>query len=123
MVSFSPEALDAFLTENDDSTIVMLNLIRFIPDGGRERYRDYLRLASPILHRFGAEILYSGDGLPVLTTGEAVAWDAVTVVRYPNRSAFRDMVADPEYQSVFQVGAGAIDDIVLQPFKPYGGAT
>ena len=36
MVSLSPVAIDAFLTGDDDFTVVMLNLLRFEPDGGRE---------------------------------------------------------------------------------------
>ncbi len=119
MVSFSPAAFDAFLTEDDDSPVVMLNLLRFEPDGGRERYLKYLQMAEPILARFGAKILFSGDGLPVLTTGEAQAWDAVALVQYPRRSAFKAMVDDPDYQAAFKVGQAAIADIVLQPLKRF----
>ncbi|MBS1184324.1 MAG: hypothetical protein H6Q99_4204 [Proteobacteria bacterium] len=119
MVSFSPAAFDAFLAEDDDSPVVMLNLLRFQPDGGRERYLKYLQLAEPILARFGAKILFGGDGLPVLTTGEAQGWDAVALVQYPRRSAFKAMVDDPQYQAAFQVGQAAIADIVLQPLKRF----
>lgn len=122
MVSFSPAALDAFLTGDDDSPVVMLNLLRFEPDGGREKYLEYLQMAEPILARFGAKILFGGDGLPVLTTGHGQEWDAVVLVQYPRRSAFKDMVADPEYQAAFQVGQAAIADIVLQPLKPMAEA-
>lgn len=115
MVAFSPAAFDAFLNGGDDSPVVMLNLLRFEPDGGRERYLEYLRMAKPILARFGAQILFGGDGLPVLTTGHAQQWDAVVLVRYPNRSAFQNMVGDPEYQTAFAFGKAAIADIVLQP--------
>jgi len=117
MVSFSPVAFDAFLIENDDSAVVMLNLLRFAPDRGRERYLEYLKMAEPILGRFGAKILFGGDGLPVLTTGQAQAWDAVVLVQYPRRSAFKAMVEDPEYRVAFQLGQAAIADIVLQPLK------
>jgi uncharacterized protein (DUF1330 family) len=119
MVSFSPAALESFLSSDDPSAVVMLNLIRFVPNGGREKYLAYLRQAKPVLTRFGAEILFSGDGLPVLTAGPGEAWDAVTVVRYPNRAAFKGMVADPEYQAAFQIGSAAIHDIVLQPLRGY----
>ena len=115
MVSISPVALEAFLTGDDDSAVVMLNLLRFAPDGGREKYLGYLQMAKPILARFGAQILFGGDALPVLTTGQAQQWDAVVLVRYPRRSAFKNMVADPEYQIAFQIGKAAIADIVLQP--------
>ncbi|MBV6846279.1 DUF1330 domain-containing protein [Xanthomonas campestris pv. paulliniae] len=116
MVAFLPDALGAFLDDEDTSAIVMLNLIRFQADGGRERYHQYLRLAMPILARFGAHIVFSGDGLPVLTAGQAQPWDAVTLVQYPGRSAFKQMIADAEYQHAFEVGRSAIAEIVLQPF-------
>jgi uncharacterized protein (DUF1330 family) len=74
-------------------------------------------MAAPILARFGAKILFRGDGLPVLTDGEVKMWDAVLLVQYPSRSAFMAMVEDPEYQVVFQVGKSALVDIVLQPLK------
>ncbi len=40
----------------------MLNLLRFRPDGGRERYLEYATRSIPIAERFGAEALYVGDG-------------------------------------------------------------
>jgi uncharacterized protein (DUF1330 family) len=118
MVAFSPTVFDAFFAEEDGSPIVMVNQIRFKPDGGRDKYYDYLHMARPILARFGAEILFGGDGQPVLTTGDAQDWDAVVLVRYPQRSAFKAMVDDPDYQVAFKVGASAIEEIVLQPVTP-----
>ncbi|KEQ04806.1 DUF1330 domain-containing protein [Pseudorhizobium pelagicum] len=117
MVAFSPAAFADFLTTNDDTAIVMLNLLRFDPDGGRERHLEYLKMAEPILDRFGAKILFRGDGLPVLTVGDTQGWDAVLLVQYPNRTAFKAMVDDPEYQAAFQVGKSALRDIILQPLK------
>ena len=117
MVSFSPDAFADFLAERDDTFVVMLNLLRFVPDGGRERHLEYLRMAEPILARFGAEILFRGDGLPILTTGDIQAWDAVLLVRYPQRAAFKQMVDDPEYQRAFEIGKSALADIVLQPLR------
>ncbi|MBO9096860.1 MULTISPECIES: DUF1330 domain-containing protein [unclassified Rhizobium] len=121
MVSLAPAALDAFFAEQDDTAVVMLNLIRFEPDGGRERYLEYHRIAKPILARFGAEVLFGGDGLPVLTAGQEAGWEAVALVRYPSRSAFRAMVSDPEYQAAFKIGVSAISDIVLQPLNSIDG--
>jgi uncharacterized protein (DUF1330 family) len=118
MVAFSPAAFEAFVSDDDDSRVVMLNLLRFEPDGGRERYQTYLSMAKPILARFGARILFGGNGMPVLTTGDVQGWDAVLLVSYPRRSAFQQMVADPDYQRAFQVGQSAIADIVLQPLRP-----
>ncbi len=117
MVAFSPDVFESFLAEEDDAPVVMLNLLRFLPDGGRERHIEYLRMAEPILTRFGARILFRGDGLDVLTTGDAQKWDAVLLVQYPRRTTFKEMVEDPEYQTSFQVGKSALADIVLQPLK------
>jgi uncharacterized protein (DUF1330 family) len=118
MVAFSPDVFEAFLDDEDGAPVVMLNLLRFAADGGRERYGTYLRMAEPILARFGAAILFGGNGLPVLTTGAATSWDAVVLVFYPSRSVFKNMVDDPEYQQAFTVGASALADIVLQPLQP-----
>jgi uncharacterized protein (DUF1330 family) len=117
MVALSPAALEALFSEEDNAPVVMLNLIRFRPDGGRDRYLQYLGVAEPILSRFGAKILFGGDGMAVLTTGDSGGWDAVVLVQYPSRTAFKNMVADPEYQVAFAVGASAIADIMLQPLK------
>lgn len=118
MVAFSPDVFEAFLAGDDDAPVVMLNLLQFAAEGGRERYSEYLRMARPVLARFGAKILFGGEGLPVLTAGEARAWDAMVLVQYPRRSTFKAMVDDPEYQQAFQVGQSAIADIVLQPMRP-----
>ncbi|MDS7596302.1 DUF1330 domain-containing protein [Agrobacterium tumefaciens] len=117
MVAFSPAAFADFVTADDDSAIVMLNLLRFDPNGGRARHIEYLKMAAPILARFGARILFRGDGLPILTDGRVEMWDAVLLVQYPGRAAFQAMVEDPEYQIAFQVGKSALADIVLQPLK------
>lgn len=121
MVSFSQAALDAFLEESDNSAFAMLNLIRFEPDGGREKYSEYHRLAKPSLVRFGVKVMFAAAGLPVLTADQTQGWDAVVLVQYPNRAAFKAMVADPEYQGAFAVGAAAIADIVLQPLEVMEG--
>jgi uncharacterized protein (DUF1330 family) len=115
MVAFLPEVFAKFLAEEDNAPVVMLNLLTFVPGGGRERHLQYLSMAEPILARFGARILFRGDGLDVLTIGDVEGWDAVLLVQYPRRTAFEEMVADPEYQAAFQVGKLALADIVLQP--------
>lgn len=118
MVSFSPAVFESFLADEDDAPVVMLNLLAFAGHGGKARYFEYLRMAKPILARFGARILFGGDGLSVLTAGQAKQWDAAVLVQYPNRAAFKAMIDDPEYQLAFKVGQSAIADIVLQPMQP-----
>ena len=49
-------------------------------------------------------------------------WDAVMLVKYPSRSAFLEMVSDPEYQEISKLRTAALEDAVLQPTRPWTGA-
>ena len=66
--------LKRLLAEDDGGPLVMLNLLRFT-DGGREKYADYAQLfVERIMDRYGAELLYYGDGSTVLAAEPG--WDA-----------------------------------------------
>jgi uncharacterized protein (DUF1330 family) len=105
--------------EADDGPVVMLNLLRFRQDGGRERYLDYARALTDVLPRFGGEVLYAGDGDTALVAEDGQAWDAVLCVRYPSREAFSRMVADADYQQVTHLRTEALEEAVLQPTSPW----
>lgn len=109
--------LDRFLAEDDGKPVVMLNLLRFRPDGGRERYFEYLNMMAPIITRFGMEIIYAGDGGSPLVAEPGQSWDAVVLVRYPTRCAFADMIADPDYAAANALRKSALNEIVLQPTR------
>jgi uncharacterized protein (DUF1330 family) len=105
--------LKRFLQQDDGNPIVMLNLLRFMPDGGRESYNQYARAIVPFLERVGGEVVYYGDSAGDPLVGEG--WDAVLLVRYPSRAAFSQMVADPEYQQITHLRTQALDAALLQP--------
>ncbi|GIJ34498.1 DUF1330 domain-containing protein [Verrucosispora sp. WMMD703] len=112
--------LKEFLATDPEAPVVMLNLLRFA-DGGRESYERYAAaLRETFLPRHGGEVLYAGDGGPALVAEEGQAWDAVLLVRYPSRTAFSRMVADPEYQQVTRWRTAALQQAVLQPTTPWG---
>ena len=117
MIAFSLAEFGRFLAEDDGGPVVMLNLLRFKPDGGRERYLEYLGMAGPLVARHGAEIVYAGDGSTPLAAEPGQDWDAVALVRYPTRRAFADMVADPDYQKADPVRLSALVEAVLQPLR------
>lgn len=119
MATFAPGLLENFLATDDGEPVVMLNLLRFQPDGGRERYTEYIRRMAPLVERYGMTILYAGNGLPALAAGPGQSWDAVALVRYPNRKAFTAMIADPLYAEVEPYRTAALVDGVLQPTKPF----
>jgi len=119
MISFAAGDVERFLAEDDGEPIVMLNLLRFRPDGGRERYLEYLRMAGPLVERYGAEIVFAGDGAAPLAAEPGQAWDTTALVRYPSRKAFADMIADPDYEAADQLRISALTEAVLQPLRSF----
>ncbi|MBP2562168.1 uncharacterized protein (DUF1330 family) [Neorhizobium galegae] len=117
MIKVTTADIDRFLAEDDNQPIVMLNLLRFKADGGCQRYLDYLAMAGPIVARYGAEILFAGDGAPTLCAEPGQSWDAVALVRYPKRKSFVDMIADPAYAVADPIRMSALEEAVLQPIS------
>lgn len=118
MLTLIEDAFESFLNDDDGQPVVMLNLLRFREGGGRERYAEYLAVATPIVARFGAEIVYVGNGLPALSAEPGQAWDAVALVRYPNRRAFVDMAMDVDYRDkAAPMREAALAEAVLQPLR------
>ena len=115
MISLIPERVEAFLAEDDGQPVVMLNLLRFKGDGGRETYWHYLGQAGPILARVGAEIVFAGDGMAALAEEDGQSWDAVVLVSYPTRHAFAALANDPDYAVVAPLRTAALEEGVLQP--------
>ena len=111
--------LKRYLQDDPGGPVVMLNLLRF-KEGGRELYAQYAAaLETTFLPRYGAEVLYAGDGSTVLVAESGQDWDAVLLVRYPSREAFSRMVADPEYQEVTHLRTDALHEAVLQATVPW----
>lgn len=111
--------LKRYLAEDPGGPVVMLNLLRF-REGGRESYASYAEaLETTFLPKYGAEVLYAGDGSTSLVAETGQDWDAVLLVRYPTRSAFTQMVADPEYQEVTGLRTAALQEAVLQATVPW----
>jgi len=115
--------LKRLLAEDPGGPVVMLNLLRFKPDGGRESYAKYSdALSGTYLARYGGEVLYAGDGSTTLVAEQGQSWDAVLVVRYPSREAFSRMVADPEYQQFTHFRTEALEEAVLQATIPWSAS-
>lgn len=111
--------LKRYLAEDPGGPVVMLNLLRYKPDGGRERYQEYVAHFQRTSAKFGAEVLYVGDGSTALVAEAGQSWDALLVVRYPSRQAFSDMVRDPDYQQGAHLRTEALEEAVLQATVPW----
>ncbi|MFJ7218355.1 DUF1330 domain-containing protein [Amycolatopsis sp. NPDC098790] len=121
MIEIEDRALDALLADDPGGPVVMLNLLRFRPDGGRESYQRYAEaLGRSVNVRYGLTVEYLGDGGRALVAEEGQAWDMVVLVRYPDRQAFAAMLRDPEYRAVAHLRGDALLESVLQPTTPVG---
>lgn len=95
--------------------VTMLNLLEFVPDGGRERYAEYGAAVAPLLEKVGARIAFAGDPEPVLL-GEH-SWDLVLLVEYPSRKAFQEMIGSEEYQAIAHLRTEALLRGELHPLS------
>jgi uncharacterized protein (DUF1330 family) len=106
----TPEQLAALAARPADEPVVMINLLQFRADGGRETYLHYTWEVAPHLQRVGAAVRYAG-ALPsvVIGDGEKPWWDAIIVVEYPSAAAFLDMVSNEEYLKMHEYRAAGLD--------------
>jgi uncharacterized protein (DUF1330 family) len=110
----TPEAFAQYLAEDDGEPVYMLNLLRYKPDGGRERYAEYAAATAPFLAAVGGEVIHAGDCSTLVVGPEEHNWDAILVVRYPSRAAMGEMVANPDYLEVSKIRSEALEAAVLQ---------
>lgn len=99
-----------------EGPIVMVNLLKFKVDGGRESYSKYSELAGPHLERAGGRVIYHGEGRHTVIGQDG--WDSVLLVEYPSRKAFLDMVMNPEYQAFTHFRTDALVDSRLYCTSP-----
>jgi len=104
------EQLAALTARPADEPVVMVNLLQFRADGGRQSYLRYTREVAPHLQRVGGTVRYAGYS-PTVVIGEGIQpwWDALIVVEYPTPSAFLDMVSNEEYRKVHEHRADGLD--------------
>jgi uncharacterized protein (DUF1330 family) len=99
----------------EDAPVTMLNLLRFKPDGGKERYAEYGAAVAPLLEKAGARVVFLGEAaLPLLGEGR---WDSVLLVEYPTRQAFLDMIGSAEYQAIGHLRTEALEHGELHPLS------
>ena len=111
------QQIKALVTSDLSGPIVMLNLLRFKPDGGQASYDAYLAAADPFLAQVGGEVLFRGDARQVVI-GEDGEWDRVLVVRYPSKEAFLEMLRIPEYHEATALRTNALLDSRLIACSP-----
>lgn len=94
-----------------DPSIYMLNVLWFNPDGGIERYKEYLEAAEPIVARYGGKKLDSYLPEQVMI-GEFDA-DLLFVVEWPSWEVFQTFINDSEFQAIHHLREEAITKSLL----------
>jgi uncharacterized protein (DUF1330 family) len=111
------EGLAAFARRcDDDSPVVMLNLLRFEPSDGRERYAEYGAAVAPLLEEAGGRVVFAGTS-DIALLGET-CWDMVLLVEYPSREAFLDLIGSAEYQQIGHLRTQALVEGQMHPLDP-----
>jgi uncharacterized protein (DUF1330 family) len=105
------------LTDNpNEEPFVMLNLLKFKEDGGREAYFRYIKESGPYVAAVDARVVYLGKPKELLQGTED--WDLLMLVQYPSRKAFLKMINNPEYLKVHAFREQAVERAVLYVTDP-----
>ena len=105
----TPEQIEALAARPADQPVVMINLLQFRADDGRQSYLRYTQEVTPHLQRVGGTVRYAGESpAVVIGAGEKPWWDVIIVVEYPSPAAFLDMVTNEEYVKVHEHRAAGL---------------
>lgn len=102
--------LKALPTRSIAGPVVMLNLLRFAGEEGRQSYARYGEGVLPFLQEVGAKLLVRLDARQLVIGPEDEQWDELLLVEYPSLNAFLTMAMDPEYQEVARHRTAALSD-------------
>jgi len=95
----------------DREPFAMLNALWFKPDGGAERYTEYLKAAGPLVAKHG------GKPRPRYIPEQALIGefdaDLVFFVEWPSFTVFQAFITDPEYQAIRHLREEAITNSLL----------
>lgn len=98
--------------------VMMLNLLKFKPDGEQRYLEGYASVAVPMIERLGGRIVYAGRFAERAHDDDAPEWDVLVLVEYPTRQAFIDMVNDPAYRQAHLHRSEAVERALLRVTDP-----
>ena len=118
-VTPTSEQMQTFLAL-PEGPVLMLNLLKFKPDGGVEEYAKYIEAVGPLLQKISAKILIGGEAATCLI-GNA-DWDMIALVEYPTPAALYQMVTSDEYQAIHHHREAGLEGQVLYAVLQNHGA-
>lgn len=103
-LEINPEQFKAFTQLPIDTTVVMLNLLKFkeeVPEtglSGEASYKEYMKKATPFFVKANAEVLFLGKPKTVLIGPEdEELWDKMLLIKYNTIADFLIMVKSEGY--------------------------
>jgi len=97
------------MSQDYKGPIVMVNLLKFKPEGGAESYRKYSEATSALFAGTTiTRIVYRGNGLMPVIGGEE--WDEIALYEYPSIDAFIQMNRSKAYQDAVHYRTEALLD-------------
>jgi uncharacterized protein (DUF1330 family) len=115
-VEVNQDQMRELAANSNEEPFVMLNLLKFKKDGGRDAYSRYMAGSRPFIQDIGAKVIYFGKAKELLNGSET--WDIVMLVQYPSRKAFLRMANNPEYLKVHSFREEALERAVLYATDP-----
>lgn len=101
---------------SEDTVVYMFNALWFKPDGGAEKYSEYMRATVPLTKKYGFSVVPAP-----LIPGKAIIGDfdadMVFFVKYDSMDVFNQLINDPEYQKIRHLREEAITKSLLIPCK------
>ena len=108
----TPEQFTELKNYSDEGPVVMVNLLKFKPDGGEAMYARYTAVAHDIIvNRLYGRIIYRGRAIATVIGEDG--WDEVLLVEFPSINAFFEMQNDPEYHEALKSRTDALLDARL----------
>jgi uncharacterized protein (DUF1330 family) len=120
-----PEQLEGLVRSNAQGPFVMISLLKFKETApGEERpelaYARYLARAMPHAEKVGARMLWYGDARQVFVGASSDGYDRALLVEYPSRSAFAEMLQNPDYTASLPFRDAALARMVMLVGRPIG---
>lgn len=106
----------ALAHNENQEPFVMLNLLKFKKEGGRQAYFRYIKESGPYVEGVGAKVIYFGKPKELLQGTED--WDLLMLVQYPSRKAFLKMANDPGYLKAHENREEGVERAVLYATDP-----
>ncbi|OEK01194.1 hypothetical protein BFP97_06575 [Roseivirga sp. 4D4] len=93
----TPEQQQQFMEMPDIGPLFMINMLKF-KTAGLSKYQAYIKAVAPLIVEVGAELVWSGQPMGMLIgPHDARLWDAVLIVKYPNKMALAQLGGHPDY--------------------------